>query len=122
MSQLQIKRSLHRFPWLTLQALKVGEELLLKRNPCVYTPCLRILRQCTLRRKGSTPGQDFAGLVEEASANSKTLAESAAEAIGINGAFLVGLETVPKVVNEIATTLRLNAPQVLLFQLHTSPL
>jgi hypothetical protein len=60
--------------------------------------------------------------VEEASANSKTLAESAAEAIGINGAFLVGLETVPKVVNEIATTLRLNAPQVLLFQLHTSPL
>ncbi|CAM6042271.1 unnamed protein product [Sphagnum compactum] len=99
---------LYRVPF---QALKVGEELLLKRNPCVYTPCLRILRQCTLRRKGSTPGQDFAGLVEKASANSKTLPESAAEAIGINGAFLVGLETVPKVVNEIATTLSLDAPQ-----------
>ncbi|CAK9276605.1 unnamed protein product [Sphagnum jensenii] len=99
---------LYRVPF---QALKVGEELLLKRNPCVYTPCLRILRQCTLRRKGSTPGQDFAGLVEEVSANSKTLAESAAEAIGTNGAFLVGLETVPKVVNEIATTLGLDAPQ-----------
>jgi CHAT domain-containing protein len=99
---------LYRVPF---QALKVGEELLLKRNPCVYTPCLRILRQCTLRRKGSTPGQDFAGLVEEASANSKTLAESAGEAIGTNGAFLVGLETVPKVVNEIATTLGLDALQ-----------